>query len=146
MPARPSLREVQGMTSHALHTRRLTVLRAAAMFDGVSSTLTARPSVVVADGAITAIHGPAEPVPADAHVVDLPGLTLMPGLVDAHLHLCVDATGDPAGHLAQADDDALRERMAGAARRALRAGVTTVRDLGDRGYLALDLRDRSAAI
>jgi imidazolonepropionase-like amidohydrolase len=115
------------------------------MFDGVSSTLTARPSVVVADGVIAAVHGPAGPVPPGAHVMDLPGLTLMPGLVDAHLHLCFDATGDPAGHLAQADDDTLRERMAGAARRALRAGVTTVRDLGDRGYLALELRDRGPA-
>jgi imidazolonepropionase-like amidohydrolase len=134
------------MTAHALHTRRLTVLRAAALFDGVSSALLAEPSVAVADGVITAVHGPAEPVPADAHVVDLPGVTLMPGLVDAHLHLCFDATSDPIGHLAQADDDTLREQMARAARRALRAGVTTVRDLGDRGYLALDLRDRSAAI
>ena len=119
MPTRPGLREVQGMTAHALHTRRLTVLRAAAMFDGVSSTLTARPSVVVADGVIAAVHGPAGPVPPGAHVMDLPGLTLMPGLVDAHLHLCFDATGDPIGHLAQADDDMLRQRMADAARRAL---------------------------
>jgi imidazolonepropionase-like amidohydrolase len=145
MPARPSSREVQGMTSHALHTRRLTVLRAAALFDGVSSALMAQPSVVIADGLITAVHGPAEPSPADASVIDLPGLTLMPGLVDAHLHLCFDATDDPIGHLAQADDDTLRQQMAEAARRALRAGVTTVRDLGDRGYHALDLRDRGLA-
>jgi imidazolonepropionase-like amidohydrolase len=134
------------MTAHALHTRRLTVLRAAALFDGVSSALVAEPSVVVTDGAITAVHGPGEPIPAGASVIDLPGLTLMPGLVDTHVHLCFDATGDPIGHLAQADDDTLRLQMAGAAGRALRAGVTTVRDLGDRGYLALDLRDRSAAI
>jgi len=115
------------------------------MFDGVSSTLTARPSVVVADGVIAAVHGPAGPVPPGAHVMDLPGLTLLPGLVDAHLHLCFDATGDPAGHLAGTGDDLLREHMAEAARRALHAGVTTVRDLGDRGYLALDLRDQSRA-
>jgi imidazolonepropionase-like amidohydrolase len=146
MPARLGSREVQGMTAHALHTRRLTVLRAAALFDGVSSALMTEPSVVIADGAIIAVHRPAEPVPGGASVIDLPELTLMPGLVDTHVHLCFDATGDPIGHLAQADDDTLRQRMAGAARRALRAGVTTVRDLGDRGYLALDLRDRSAAI
>src|SRR5215472_2668203 len=146
MPTRHGSREVQGMTAHALHTRRLTVFRAAALFDGVSSALLAEPSVVVADGAITAVHGPGEPVPGGASVIDLPGLTLIPGLVDTHLHLCFDATGDPIGHLAQADDDMLRQRMADAARRALRAGVTTVRDLGDRGYLALDLRDRAPAI
>ena len=124
---------------------RLTVLRAAAMFDGVSSALMETPSVVVADGVIAAVEGPAGPVPADAHVVDLPGLTLMPGLVDTHLHLCFDASNDPVGHLAGTGDDLLREQMADAARRALRAGITPVRDLGDRGYLALDLRDRRRA-
>jgi imidazolonepropionase-like amidohydrolase len=70
---------------------------------------------------------------------------VLPGLVDAHLHLRFDASGDPAGYLAGIGDDLLREQMAEAARRALRAGVTTVRDLGDRGYLALDLRDSGAA-
>ena len=124
---------------------RLTVLRAAALFDGFSPALVAGPSVVVADGVIAGVHGPAGPVPAGAHVVDLPGLTLMPGLVDAHLHLCFDASNDPVGHLAGTGDDLLIVRMAGAARRALRAGVTTVRDLGDRGYLAVDLRDQRRA-
>jgi len=124
---------------------RLTVLRAAALFDGSSPALVAGPSVVVADGVIAGVHGPAGPVPAGAHVVDLPGLTLMPGLVDAHLHLCFDASNDPVGHLAGTGDDLLIVRMAGAARRALRAGVTTVRDLGDRGYLAVDLRDQRRA-
>jgi imidazolonepropionase-like amidohydrolase len=129
----------------ATDTGRRMVLRAAAMFDGVSPALMLRPSVVIANGRIVAVHGPAWPAPAGARVVDLPGLTLMPGLVDAHLHLCLDASSDPVGHLAETGDDLLREQMAGAARRALRAGVTTVRDLGDRGYLALDLRDRGPA-
>jgi imidazolonepropionase-like amidohydrolase len=128
-----------------LSAGQLTVLRAAAMFDGVGSALMARPSVVVADGMVAAVDGPAGPVPTGAHVVDLPGLTLMPGLVDAHLHLCFDASKDPVGHLAGTGDDLLREQMADAARRALRAGITTVRDLGDRGYLALDLRDQRRA-
>jgi imidazolonepropionase-like amidohydrolase len=119
------------------------VIRAAALFDGVSQVLLARPSVEVVNGVIAAVHGQAGSVPADAHVVDLPGLTLLPGLVDAHVHLCLDATSDPVGHLAEMDDDLLREQMAEAARRALRAGVTTVRDLGDRGYLALDLCTRA---
>ena len=122
--------------------RRLTVLRAAALFDGAGSALMTEPSVVIADGRIAAVLGPAEPAPADAEIVELPGLTLMPGLVDAHVHLCFDASEDPVGHLEGTSDAVLRERMAGAARQALRAGVTTVRDLGDRGYLALDLRDR----
>jgi len=115
------------------------------MFDGTGSTLVAGPQVVIAGRTIASVHGPAGPVPPGASVINLPGLTLMPGLIDTHLHLCFDATGDPIGHLERADDDTLRQQMAEAARRALRAGVTTVRDLGDRGYLALDLRDRDLA-
>jgi len=129
----------------AVSTARRVVLRAAALFDGVSGAILARPSVVVANGTIAAVHGPGGSEPADAEVVDLPGLTLLPGLVDAHLHLCLDATSDPVGHLAETDDALLRDQMAEAAMRALRAGVTTVRDLGDRGYLALDLRARGPA-
>jgi imidazolonepropionase-like amidohydrolase len=144
-PAGAGPRGVQAAALDTRGTGRLLVLRAAALFDGVSPALIAEPLVVIAGGTITAVHCPAGPVPADAHVVDLPGLTLMPGLVDAHLHLCFDATSDPAGHLAETGDDLLCERMAEAARRALRAGVTTVRDLGDRGYLALALRDRGRA-
>src|SRR5260221_14760996 len=145
MPARPKSREVQVMTSHALHTRRLTVLRADALFDGVSSTLMAEPSVVITDGAITAVHGPDEPSPAGASIIDLPGLTLMPGLVDTHLHLCFDATGDPVGHLAETRDDLLREQMAEAARRAPPAGAATVPGPAARRHPALGLPDRGPA-
>ena len=121
------------------------VLRAAAMFDGTSSTLAAGPLVVIEGRTIVAVHGPDGPVPPGARVIDHPGLTLMPGLIDTHLHLCFDATDDPFGRIEEADDDTLRRQMAEAARRALRAGVTTVRDLGDRGYLALELRDDDIA-
>jgi imidazolonepropionase-like amidohydrolase len=64
--------------------------------------------------------------------------------VDTHVHLCFDASGDPVVHLAALDDETLRQAMAAAARRALRVGITTVRDLGDRNYLALGLRDQAS--
>ncbi len=53
----PRPRRAHAMTLGAPRARRFTVLRAAAMFDGVSSALMAKPSVVVADGAIAAVHG-----------------------------------------------------------------------------------------
>jgi imidazolonepropionase-like amidohydrolase len=79
---------------------------------------------------------------SDHDVVDLGDATLLPGLVDVHQHLVFDASNDPVGHLAALDDATLLLRMAEAARRALAAGITTIRDLGDRGYLSLTLRDR----
>ena len=93
---------------------------------------------------ISAVGCGADGVPADAEVVDLPGATLLPGLVDTHVHLAFDAGSDPVAALSGRDDDAALAAMADAARAQLRAGVTTVRDLGDRDYLSLRLRDAAA--
>jgi imidazolonepropionase-like amidohydrolase len=70
---------------------------------------------------------------------------VLPGLIDAHVHLAFDASADVVGSLAACDDSALPDRMEAAAVQALRAGVTTVRDLGDRRYLSLNLRQRPGA-
>jgi imidazolonepropionase-like amidohydrolase len=62
-------------------------------------------------------------------------------MIDAHVHLGFDAGPHPVAQM-QADSDAtllLRMRLAG--RKALAAGITTVRDLGDRNYLGITLRD-----
>jgi imidazolonepropionase-like amidohydrolase len=128
------------MTTTVTERRRLTALRAAWLFDGTSPTLTARPTVVLDGGTILAVDA-ATPPPAGAEVVDLPGVTLLPGLIDTHVHLAFDASTDPVGHLAARDDNAALRAMAEAARAAACGGVTTVRDLGDRNYLALDLRE-----
>jgi hypothetical protein len=60
-PAGSGPRGLQAMPLHDVHTGRLTVLRAAALFDGVSPALMAEPSVVVAGGTIAAVVGPAGP-------------------------------------------------------------------------------------
>src|SRR2546423_10249292 len=114
---------------------RLTVLRAAWLFDG--ETLTPDPTVLIDGGTITAIGR----VPDDATVVEYTDATILPGLIDSHVHLAFDASPDVVGALARRDDAAAFAAMASAARRTARGGVTTVRDLGDRGYLSLALRD-----
>jgi imidazolonepropionase-like amidohydrolase len=93
-------------------------------------------SVLVRDGAIAAV-GPAAAieVPADARRIDLPGATLTPGLIDLHSHLFLHPYDEEAWN-----DQVLKEpeayRTLQAAKFAgdtLRAGFTTLRDLGTEG-------------
>jgi imidazolonepropionase-like amidohydrolase len=117
----------------------LTAIRAGSLFNGASATLVADPVLVMDGPTIIAVDSGVEP-PLDAHVVDLGGATLLPGLIDTHVHLAFDASAGPVAALAGRDDDAAVAAMSTAALAALRGGVTTVRDLGDRGYLSLRLR------
>ncbi|WP_460037643.1 amidohydrolase family protein [Streptomyces cavourensis] len=67
------------------------------------------------------------------------GGTVLPGLIDAHVHLAFDGGPDPVSTLQGSTDEALFEDMRRRSEQLLRSGVTTVRDLGDRGGLALRL-------
>ncbi|WP_309136848.1 amidohydrolase family protein [Streptomyces sp. CG 926] len=73
-----------------------------------------------------------------------PDGTLLPGLIDSHVHLALDAGPDPVACLQVASDAELYAGMAERAGRLLATGVTTARDLGDRGGLAVRLRDEIA--
>lgn len=116
-------------------------IRAAWLFDGQSTTIIERPLLLVEDGVVTAVeHGGVQP-PEHAQAIDLGDVTLMPGMIDGHVHLGFDAGPDPVAQMLADDDATLLLRMAKHAQRALRSGVTTVRDLGDRDYLAVTLRD-----
>src|SRR5215813_5291452 len=132
------------MTTTAIPTGRgrLTTLRAAWLFDGTSSALIRDPLVVIDGGTITAVDSGAE-APEGADMVGLGGAALLPGLVDTHVHLAFDASTDPVGQLAGRDDEQATQAMIRAGQAALRGGVTTVRDLGDRDYLSLGLRGRA---
>ncbi|MBT2545571.1 amidohydrolase family protein [Streptomyces sp. ISL-44] len=97
--------------------------------------------VIAAAGPRAAVESQAGPaVPRLA----FPEGTLLPGLIDTHVHLALDAGPDPVKTLQDATDTELYPGMAERARRLLATGVTTVRDLGDRGGLAVRLRDEIA--
>ncbi|MFJ9174425.1 amidohydrolase family protein [Streptomyces sp. NPDC102360] len=112
----------------------------------------------VADGAVLVREGVLAGVGPRAEVerqarpdeprLDFPAGTVLPGLIDAHVHLCFDAGPDPVTTLQEQDDEVLFAAMAGRARQLLGVGVTTARDLGDRGGLAVrlaqDIREGSA--
>lgn len=117
------------------------VLRAGQVFDGERSRGEA--AVVIQDGKITDLDTSWVQPPEGAEVVDFGSdACLLPGLIDAHVHLAFDASAEVVTSLAACDDNAVSDRIETAAIRALRAGVTTVRDLGDRNYLSLKLSKR----
>ncbi len=112
-------------------------IKAGRMFDGERER-TGPPLVVIEDGEIVEL---ADAVPSGIEVIDLGDVTLLPGLVDPHVHLGFDPLGVAAEHLQHDAEDVMLARMRANAQEALRAGITTVRDLGDRGYLTLQVRD-----
>lgn len=98
-------------------------------------------NVAVANGRIVAI-GDVDAADLDVDVeevtrVDVSGKVVAPGLVDAHVHLMMDARADVATAAAESDYTA-SFRAARNLRAAAEAGVVAVRDLGSRGTLALD--------
>lgn len=80
----------------------------------------------------------------DAPVVDHPDATVLPGMVNAHVHLAFDVTADPIPTLTAGYRDALRATIAANAAALLDEGVTTARDLGDRDGLVAEYRDAVA--
>ena len=115
---------------------RSVLLKPSRVFDGVN----AEPHVgwvVVVTGEKIAAVGPASDVrvPADATTIDLPGTTLLPGLIEGHSHLLLHPYNETSW-----DDQVLHEPLAlrvaratNHARNTLLAGFTTVRDLGTEG-------------
>lgn len=97
-------------------------------------------TILVENGRITAIGAADMAAPAGATVVDLTGKTVLPGLIDAHVHL----TGEPGkpfwNEAIESDEHATAVGLKNAAVTA-RAGFTTVRDVGSAKLSGFAVRD-----
>ncbi len=124
-------------------TPRPIVLKAAHLFDSVSGKLVEHGVVVVLGAKIQAVGSDAK-IPDNAEVIDLGDATLLPGFIDAHVHLAQEA-GPNWYH--DWFDGIMRfpaeQALYGAhyAKATLEAGVTTVRDVGSSDYVSLGLRN-----
>jgi imidazolonepropionase-like amidohydrolase len=105
---------------------RLRVLEGATLIDGTGSPARRNVSVAIRNGRIEDVFETgARALPPGTETVDLRGRWLIPGLIDAHVHLGTDPSGSDGA------------AVTGQLRRALRGGLTTVRDMaGDARVLA----------
>ena len=113
-----------------------TVVRADRMLDVESGRILEGAVVVIQDGRIESVNPNSVP---SGDVIDLGNVTLMPGFIDAHVHLTGDLEGDWFNRAVKetAADEALRG--ARNARRTLLAGFTTVRNVGSGGFSDVSL-------
>jgi imidazolonepropionase-like amidohydrolase len=119
-------------------------LTARRLFTGCTTEVLRDHVLKIDDGRIVAIEPRHTMVPG-SDLVDFGDATILPGLIDVHQHLAFDASTNPVAQLDADDDATLLLRMRLAAQQALAVGITTIRDLGDRNYLSLTLRDWFAA-
>lgn len=100
-------------------------------------------TVVVTDDRIVSIGAGRVAAPDGAEIVDLGDKTLLPGLIDLHVHLTGDPGGDYRSEAVEPDEWGV---VVGAknARATLRAGFTTVREAGSAQYTAFSLRRGTA--
>lgn len=112
------------------------LLKPAHVFDGESAQLHDGWVVLVRGEKIEAVGSSSEiKAPVDAKVIDLPGMTLMPGLIDAHSHVLLHPYSETIWN-DQVAREALSLRVARATnhlRSTLLAGFTSLRDLGTEG-------------
>lgn len=101
-------------------------------------------TIHVRDGRIEAVAGPDDGAPDDARLIDVAGLTVLPGLIDAHVHVSML---EDAGHFPRPAkgaeplrDGVLGHLVARTLRDLLRHGVTSIRDVGAHGDVLLDAR------
>jgi imidazolonepropionase-like amidohydrolase len=121
------------------------VLLADRIFDGLNDNARAHALVRVRTGVVTEVataanSAEARDIAAGSEFIDLRGCTLLPGLIDAHVHLTQPGDGTAFEDANREPDGVLVAAAAFAAETALRAGITTVRDTGARGDTTFHLR------
>ncbi len=107
----------------------LTVLTAAHLLDVRGGRVIDNPQIVIREGRIVSIGRTGDATPAEAKRIDLPGMTLLPGLIDMHVHLDSDPQYGGYNYL-QFNDRFWSVIAVAHAQKTLMAGFTTVRNVG----------------
>ena len=129
------------LTFTSLGVHATTYLSAKAMVDVQTGKLIQSPLITIDNGIITSVEQNKKPVlsKGDKHI-QLFELTLMPGLMDMHVHLTSDPTVPRSERLGQSVPR-MAIKAAHFAKKTLEAGFTTVRNVGAEGYSVIAVRD-----
>jgi imidazolonepropionase-like amidohydrolase len=116
------------------------VVTGARMVDVLAGREVEQPQIVVTDGRISAVGRQGDSAPADAKRIDLGNRTILPGLIDMHVHLTSDPLISGYRRLEYTDSFWMTVGVANA-RRTLEAGFTTVRNVGSGEYQDVGLME-----
>lgn len=117
------------------------VLRPGLVFDGTGAASKKNTIVVVHGRKIIYVGSEGGfDLPSEARYVDLPDKTVLPGLVDSHIHFALGTYGTYLDVMRDTDGVQLATGIVNA-REMLHAGITTAKDCGARNRVAFDLRD-----
>jgi imidazolonepropionase-like amidohydrolase len=115
-------------------------IRSVRVIDGTGRTIE-RATVLVRGATITAVGSDQDlSIPRGATKIDGRELTLLPGLIDRHVHLCLGAEPDVVEAIAKESPALTLLKSSQAARQTLEAGFTTVRDVGSRDHSIFTLQ------
>jgi len=117
------------------------ILRDVKIIDGCGDAQ-ARGFVVIEKNQILEVGKGPGPSKKNGHeAIDLDGRCVLPGMIDCHVHLCIDGSADPMQSLQKDSATMITLKAARQARLTLLGGVTTVRDLGSANGISGSLRD-----
>ncbi len=124
---------------------RSVAIKAGQLFNGTADEYRRNVVILVEGDRIKAVGPTADiTIPSGATVIDLTNATVLPGLIDCHTHL--GSRADRYDEIYKFKNTPFTSAFAGVlnARKTLEAGFTSVRDVGSRPFLAVDLRDAIA--
>ena len=122
------------------------IITADRLFDGTGAANVLRPVVRVGGASIENVQSSLlNPATCTGQRIDFPGCTILPGLIDTHVHLVMSALSTNEAIIEQVGretEEELTNRALANARAALRSGLTTIRDCGGKGRIVQNVRDR----
>ena len=130
-----------GLSAYSQLVSSATVIHAGLLIDGTGSEPSEEMSIIVHDGLIRSIEtGFITPGPEDEYI-DLGGYTIIPGLMDMHVHLASEYSSKSYLERISLNEADYAIRAVVNAKKTLLAGFTTVRNLGDSNLVTISLRN-----